>query len=122
MYELCLGRPQVCVTETYEELTRTSGMQTRLLSLGLMKKVMTEKDKRRSEVARLLCRYDRSKLYHDVWSQSVQEATKTYGISGIRLGKVCRILEVPVPTRRYWVRIGLAIRWQGLPTFEGAVF
>ncbi len=44
-------------------------------------------------------------LYEQVWSQAVQEVAKSYGISGVRLGKICRILQVPVPPRGYWARI-----------------
>ena len=77
-----------------------------------MKKPVSEREKRRAErkrhadeVARLMRQYDRATLYEQVWSQPAQEVAKTYGISGVRLGKVCRILEVPVPPRRYWARV-----------------
>lgn len=55
-----------------------------------------------------MSRYDRSVLYEQVWSQPVQAVAKSYGISGVRLGKVCRTLQVPVPagllgTRAEWL-------------------
>ena len=60
-----------------------------------MKKPVSEREKRRAErkrhadeVARLMRQYDRATLYEQVWSQPAQEVAKTYGISGVRLGKV----------------------------------
>lgn len=29
-------------------------------------------------------------IYDQVWSRPIQEVAKSYGISGVRLGKVCR--------------------------------
>jgi hypothetical protein len=100
-----LKRPEVCAPETYQELIRTSSIQARLLALGLWKKPVREGERRRDEVARLLRRYDRKALYEQVWSRPVQEIAKSYGISGVRLGKICRSLMVPVPPRGYWARV-----------------
>ena len=80
-------------------------MQKRLLALGLAKKPVSESEKRRNELAWLMSRYDRTVLYEQVWSQPVQEVAKAYAISGVRLGKVCRKLQVPVPPRGYWARV-----------------
>ena len=80
-------------------------MQSRLLALGLWKKPVSEKDRRKDELARLLRRYDRTALYEQVWSRPAHEIAKLYGVSGVRLGKVCRTLMVPVPPRGYWARV-----------------
>lgn len=101
----CLKRPDICAPETFQELTRTPNMQTRLLALGILKKPKSEKEKRAEELARLFVRYNRSTLYEQIWSQPVQEVAKSYGISDVRLGKVCRALQVPVPPRGYWARL-----------------
>jgi hypothetical protein len=100
-----LRRSEVCAPETYRELIRTPTIQKRLLALGLVKKPVSEDEKRRNELTRLMSRYDRTVLYEQVWSQPVQEVAKSYGISGVRLGKVCRKLQVPVPPRGYWARV-----------------
>ncbi|MDP1948249.1 MAG: hypothetical protein Q8L77_12205 [Nitrospirota bacterium] len=100
-----LKRPKVCAPETYQELIRPPTIQGRLLALGLIKKPVSEREKRRDELARLMSRYDRAALYEQVWSQPVQEVAKSYGISGVMLGKVCRKLQVPVPPRGYWARV-----------------
>ena len=66
-------------------------------------------------------RYDRAALYDQVWSQPVQEVAKVYAVSGVRLGKVCRTLNVPVPPRGYWVRVrsGTAVKKPPLPRLKG---
>jgi hypothetical protein len=47
-----LKRPEICSPETYQELIRTPRMQQRLLALGLIKKPVSEREKRREEVER----------------------------------------------------------------------
>jgi hypothetical protein len=119
-----LGRPEICAPETYHELLRTPRMQERLRAIGLVKKPVTElekqqveRERRAAEAARLMRQYDRETLYGQVWSHPVQEVAKGYGISGVRLGKVCRTLSIPVPPRGYWahVRSGAAVRKPALP-------
>jgi hypothetical protein len=122
-----LGRPEICAPETHHELLRTPKMQHRLLALGLMKKPISEREKRRvererraDEVARLMQHYDRVALYEQVWSRPVRDVAKTYGISGVRLGQVRRILQVPVPARGYSARVrsGCVVRKPPLPKFN----
>jgi hypothetical protein len=112
-----LKRTDICTPETYEELIRTPSMQSRLLALGLWKKPVSEKDRRKDELARLLRRYDRTALYEQVWSRPAHEIAKSYGVSGVRLGKVCRTLMVPVPPRGYWARVqnGYKMKKPSLP-------
>lgn len=112
-----LKRPETCAPETYQTLIRTPRMKERLLALGLVKKPVSERERRRDEVARLMRRYDRAALYEQVWSQPVQEVAKSYGISGVGLGEVCRKLHVPVPPRGYWARVrnGYVVRKPRLP-------
>jgi hypothetical protein len=47
-----LKRPEICAPETLEELIRTPKMKERLLVCGLIKKPMTERERRRAEIAR----------------------------------------------------------------------
>ncbi len=112
-----LRRPEICAPETFQELIRTPKMKERLLTLGLVKKRVSERERRRDEMARLMSRYDRPALYEQVWSQPVQVVARSYGISGVRLGKICHALQVPVPARGYWagVRNGYKMRKPPLP-------
>ncbi|MDJ8954113.1 hypothetical protein PTM75_15140, partial [Clostridium perfringens] len=84
----------------------------RLVSLGLYKKPVTEREKKKierekrtSEIKILLQKYDRKKLYEQVWAEPVIKVAKVYGVSEVWLGKVCRQLNVPVPPRGYWARV-----------------
>jgi hypothetical protein len=49
--------------------------------------------------------YRRSELYERVWERPVTEVAKDYGVSNVRLAKVCKRLGVPLPGRGYWARI-----------------
>lgn len=115
-----LKRPETCAPQTFAELTRTAKIQARLLALGLVRKPVSEQERRADEAERLLRRYDRAALYEQVWSKAVQEVAKSYGISGVRLGKVCRALKVPVPPRGYWARVrsGYTARRPTLPKLD----
>jgi hypothetical protein len=86
-------------------------MLARLVSLGLKKKPITEREKRKFEreertnaIRRLMRDYDRNVLYEQVWSKPALTVAKDYGVSSVWLGKVCRQLNVPVPPRGYWAR------------------
>jgi hypothetical protein len=48
-------------------------MFERLLALGLVKKPVSEQEKRKEEFARLVHSYDRALLYEQVWSKPAQE-------------------------------------------------
>jgi hypothetical protein len=107
-----LERPEICAPETYQELVRTPKMHARLVSLGLYKKPITEREKRKferekrtNEIRRLLQDYDRKVLYEQVWSEPALTVAKSYGVSSVWLGKVCRQLNVPMPPRGYWARV-----------------
>lgn len=117
-----LKKPEVCATETYQELVRTPRMQERLIALGLMKKPVSEQEQLRNDVARLSYRYGREKLYKEVWSQPVQHVAKSYGVSDVALGKICRKLRVPVPPRGYWARVrsGAKPKRPPLPKLEAS--
>jgi hypothetical protein len=119
-----LRRPEICSPETFHELIRTPKIQQRLIGLGLIQKPLSKREKRTQErrkheheIARLMSRYDRTKLYQQVWSEPVQTVAKFYGISGVFLGKVCRKLNIPVPPRGYWARVrnGYAAHKAALP-------
>ncbi len=49
--------------------------------------------------------YNRDELYARVWSKTMREAAKEYGISDVALKKLCRRLNVPTPPQGYWLRL-----------------
>jgi hypothetical protein len=66
---------------------------------------VTQTEKLKVERDGLVSRYNREKLYEQVWAQPVRDVAKLYGISDVRLGKVCRKLLIPVPPRGFWARL-----------------
>lgn len=54
--------------------------------------------------ARTLARYDRERLYDEVWSEPTRRVAARYGVSDAMLWKVCRQLQVPKPPRGYWAK------------------
>lgn len=50
-------------------------------------------------------RYERAKLYEEVWAEAVTTVAKRYGISDVALRKICKQLAVPLPPLGYWAKI-----------------
>jgi len=65
----------------------------------------SDSEDKEGEALRQLKSLDRVTLYEKVWSQPVQTAARSYGISGRGLGKICGKLGVPTPPRGYWARV-----------------
>jgi len=65
-------------------------------------------------------RYDREKLYREVWEEPMTVVSKRYGMSDTGLRKVCMKLEVPYPPAGYWakVRAGKPVKQPKLPKLK----
>lgn len=48
--------------------------------------------------------YRREQLYAELWSEPATDVAKRYGVSSNALGKICKKLNVPTPTRGYWAK------------------
>ncbi|MCO5101649.1 MAG: hypothetical protein M9885_12295 [Burkholderiaceae bacterium] len=48
---------------------------------------------------------DRNALYEEVWTQPVTIVAERYGLSDVGLAKLCRRVEIPVPSRGYWAKV-----------------
>src|SRR5262245_2679346 len=48
--------------------------------------------------------FSRSELYALVWSEPLRALARTHGISDVRLGKICRRANVPLPGLGYWAK------------------
>ena len=66
--------------------------------------------------------WNRVELYNEVWNQPLVKLSGKYGISDVRLGKVCRKLKIPHPGRGYWARrsVGQTVAQVPLPEFKDA--
>jgi hypothetical protein len=64
--------------------------------------------------------WNRVDLYNEVWNQPLVKLSRKYGISDVRLGKVCRKLKIPHPGRGFWAKkaVGQAVEQVPLPQFE----
>ena len=100
-------------------------MQKRLLAMGLMKLVVkppSQKEQLEHSVRNHSGRFDREKLYKEVWAEPVALVAGSYSVSGVYLARVCRQLQVPVPPRGYWARVrsGQRVRKAKLPSLKGS--
>jgi hypothetical protein len=56
----------------------------------------------RPEPAPWMLRFDRHKLYEEIWSEPAERVAARYRVSGAAIAKVCRCLRIPKPSRGYW--------------------
>ena len=49
-------------------------------------------------------KYDRQRLYEEVWSGPTQQVAKRYGVSDVAIAKACVLLGIPKPPRGYWAK------------------
>jgi hypothetical protein len=52
----------------------------------------------------LASRYNRERLYEEVWSEPVIVVAKRYGLSDVGLAKICKKLNIPRPGLGYWAK------------------
>jgi hypothetical protein len=55
--------------------------------------------------ASLISRYNRERLYEDIWKSPMKDVAKKYGVSDVALGKTCRRLYIPIPPQGYWNKV-----------------
>jgi hypothetical protein len=68
-------------------------------------------------------RYERAKLYEEVWAEAVTTVAKRYGISDVALRKICRRLAVPLPPLGHWAKVAAGKRppTPPLPRYSGPI-
>lgn len=50
-------------------------------------------------------RFERQKLFDEVWTTPVTTLAKSYGLSDVGLRKICIALDVPLPPRGHWQKL-----------------
>ncbi len=106
---------RACAETTLHEFLRTPRMRQHIATCErqLSRLGLTPDGRRRPEMREarprtpssyVLARYDRKKLYDEVWSEPTQKVAARYGISDVALSKVCRQLNIPKPPRGYWAK------------------
>lgn len=114
-----LVKYSACPHDTIQRLLQTPAMKKHLVPVALklirMKfDVLTTKQKAEEErkeqlqrhhaISQLARRYDREKIYNEIWSEAIQTVAKRYNLSDVGLAKVCRKLKIPRPGRGYWAK------------------
>jgi len=103
-----------------------AGCQQHLARLGLTlnSRHVTEPEKRVDPKPEpWMLRFDRQKLYEEVWSEPAERVAARHGVSGAAIAKVCRCLKIPKPPRGYWAKKTAGqrtARRPKLPPFEDA--
>lgn len=66
---------------------------------------------------------DREALYAEVWAEPVTVVAARYGLSDVGLAKICRSLNIPLPSRGYWAKLkaGRVMKQVPLPQLKGPV-
>ncbi len=114
-----LVKHTACTQDTIHELLRTPAMKKHLMpesrKFGLMgfdirTKEQKAEDERREEEHRkwilrdLMSRYNRQKIYEEIWAEPILHVAKRYSMSDVGLGKICKKLKIPRPGLGYWAK------------------
>jgi hypothetical protein len=106
-----------CSQDAIHKLLRTPAMKDHLTSVArdllrigcdVRTKAQQAEEERQLErhrrwvLEQLAARYDREKIYEEIWSEPIQHVAKRYNLSDVGLAKVCRKLNIPRPWRGYW--------------------
>ena len=59
---------------------------------------------RQSALSELASRYDRVKIYEEIWAEPILHVAKRYSMSDVGLGKICKKLRIPKPGLGYWAK------------------
>ena len=68
-----------------------------------------------ASAAHYLSRYNRERLYEEVWTAPTQQIALQYGVTDVALAKACKHLKVPKPPRGYWAKKEAGIRVPAKP-------
>ena len=72
--------------------------------------------------AKLMARYDRVRLYEDVWVAPLKNVAEKLGISLKTLAEVCKKLRIPLPDKGHWNKLAAGKPVGDRPTLEAVHF
>lgn len=75
----------------------------------------------RTVSAIVMARYDREKLYADVWRLPMRHLAKEYGVSETTIWSRCKLLHIPTPGLNYWQRKAMGLEVPERPLLEPVV-
>lgn len=110
---------EACTQDTLKDLIGTPAIKKHLtpatgkfarLGVDVRTKERIAEEKRQEEahhqwvLRSLAARYDRQKIYDEIWSEPIQHVAKRYGMSDVGFAKVCKKLRIPLPGLGYWAK------------------
>jgi len=110
---------RACDEGMIHNLLRTPAMRKHLapvsrnfarLGFDVRTKEQIAEEERREEAHRkwllrdLMSRYDREKIYEEIWAEPIMHVAKRYSMSDVGLGKICKKLKIPRPGLGYWAK------------------
>lgn len=110
---------EACSQETLNNLLGTPAIKKHLtpvtrnlarLGFDVRTKEKIVEEKRQEEAHRkwllrdLMSRYDREKIYEEIWAEPIMHVAKRYSMSAVGLGKICMKLKIPRPGLGYWAK------------------
>jgi hypothetical protein len=108
-----------CDEGMIHNLLRTPAMKKHLapvsrnfarLGFDVRTKEQIGEEERREEAHRkwilrdLMSRYNREKIYEEIWAEPIMHVAKRYSMSDVGLGKICKKLKIPRPGLGYWAK------------------
>jgi len=108
-----------CDEGMIHNLLRTPAMKKHLapvsrnfarLGFDVRTKEQIGEEERREEAHRkwilrdLMSRYNREKIYEEIWAEPILHVAKRHSMSDVGLGKVCKKLKIPRPGLGYWAK------------------
>ena len=111
-----LMKHRVCTHDPIHDLLRTPAMEDLtpvarkfgLMGLDVRTKEQKAEDERRADeyhhrtIRQIASRYNREKIYEEIWFKTDSARAKRYDMSDVGLAKVCKTLNIPRPGRGYW--------------------
>lgn len=109
-----------CSTDVEQTTVRTSSNVESTSSFDGLASIALDTEEGYAPEASTKMKYDRGKLYREVWTKPVTDVAKQYGVSNVALSKTCRSLKIPLPYRGYWaeVRAGKKVSIPALPEYK----
>lgn len=79
---------------------------TQVARLGLTLEGQRRSDPKVAQLAAATAsaRYDRERLFDQLWSEPMKEIATKYGMSEAAMSSLCRKLEIPTPPRGHWAK------------------
>src|SRR5258706_853557 len=59
--------------------------------------------------------FERQTLYEEVWSTPLTQLAKKYGLSDNGIRKVCKAMNIPLPSQGHWAKVAVGRKMPKTP-------